>query len=107
MNKDEMIRLVYNSVNSNLTGSGARITLEGAREVYENMIQGIRASLNEGQDVKIPTLGKFYVNHYEARTIPHPKPTQPGQMLDVPAGRQVRFSPYPSLKDHINGREEG
>jgi nucleoid DNA-binding protein len=107
MNKDEMIRLIYQSVNANLVGGQARMTLEGAREVYDDLIQGIRASLQEGQEIKIPSVGKFYVNHYNARTIPHPKPQEAGQMLEVPAGRQVRFSAYPSLKDYINGREDG
>jgi nucleoid DNA-binding protein len=101
MSKDELVRLIYNSVNENM--SGGSFTLKAASEVYDNIFSGIKESLYDGSEVRIPSFGRFYVNQVSGRTIPHPK--VPGQMVEVPPSRQIRFKVFPKMKDVLNDRD--
>ena len=100
MNKDELIRLIYTGVNASLPNNG--FTLKAATEVYENLVNAMKTALYNGEEVRFPTFGKFYVNHSGPRTIPHPK--QPGQTLEVAATKQLRFKAFPKAKDELNDR---
>lgn len=100
MNKDELIRLIYTSVNTRLPNGG--FTLKAAGDVYEALLAGMKAALYEGNEVRIPTLGRFYVNHSAPRSIPHPK--MPGQTLEIGPTKQLRFKAFPKAKAELNGR---
>ncbi len=100
MNKDELIRLIYAKVNE-LTPNG-NLTLKNAAEVYEALISGIKQSLYDGEEVRLPSFGRFYVNHSGPRTIPHPKVT--GQTMEIGPSRQIRFKVFPTAKAELNGK---
>lgn len=99
MNKEELIRLIYSAVNEEML-KGSNFTLKSATNVYDAFISGIKQSLYEGEEVRIPQFGRFYVNHTSARTIPHPRVE--GQTIEVEPRRQIRFKVYPTAKNQLN-----
>lgn len=101
MNKNELIRLIYTTTNEILDYKG-NITLNQAETIYDTLVGSIKDTLVEGEEVRLPGFGRWYINHSGARTIPHPK--LEGQTIDVGPTRQVRFKVYPSMKDQLNGR---
>ena len=101
MNKNELTRLIYTTVNEILNYK-ANITLSEAEQVYDTVVDAMKSSLVEGEEVRFPAFGKFHVTYSSARTITHPQ--IPGEKLEIGPTRQLRFKPYPSMKDTLNGR---
>lgn len=103
MNKNEIVRLIYTTVNEAIKGK-SNLTLVESEDLYDVVVEAIKGRLMEGTEVRVPSFGKFYVNHTAPRTIPHPR--IPGQTIDVGATRQIRFKAYPSMKGELNGKNE-
>lgn len=101
MNKDDLVRLLYTAVNERVNGSG--LTLKSAGDVYDSMIDAIKKTLYDNEEVRFPSFGRLYVNHSGARTIPHPK--VPGQTIEVGPTRQIRLRVFPKTKAELNGKE--
>ena len=100
MNKEELVRTIYQSVNGELKQEV--FTMQSSGEVYDALMEAISSALESCEDVRLPGFGKMYVTHSAARTIPHPR--NPGQVLEIGATRQIRFKAYDSFKNRVNGR---
>ena len=101
MSKEELVRVIYNSVNRNMPHSG--FTLKNSNEVFDDLLTAVKQSLFNDEEVRIPTFGRLYVNHTGERTIPHPK--MPGQLLNIGPRKQLKFKAFPKTKNELNGKD--
>lgn len=75
------------------------LTKEKAGAVVDAALAHIRASLKEGQEVRIPDFGTFKVAARKAREGRNPAT---GQTIAIPASRVPKFTPAKGLKDALN-----
>ena len=69
------------------------------KEVAKQTFATLSEILSEGEDVRIPALGWFYVSEIKARTVPGLE----GKMVDLPANKIIRFKPSVKLKREVKG----
>jgi len=91
--KADLINKVY-ATNPNLTKAKAY-------DVVETVLQLIKNSLGNGNDVLLSGFGKFYVKDKSARRGRNPL-TEDVLMLD--ARRVVTFKPSEKLRKKVNGK---
>lgn len=89
--KADLINLVY-SLNHKLTKSKAR-------EAVETILNIIKTSLANGDDVLISGFGKFNVKHKSARRGRNP---QTGESMMLEPRRVVTFKPSGHLRKAVN-----
>ena len=77
------------------TGVSKRVATDAVNAVFE----GIAESLASGEDVSIPGFGKFAVVARPERQGRNP---QTGELIDIPAGLNVRFKPGAPLKRSVD-----
>ncbi|MFP4146518.1 MAG: HU family DNA-binding protein [Halorhodospira sp.] len=77
------------------TGVSKRIAMQAVGSVFE----GIEQSLATGEDVSVPGFGKFMVVARPERQGRNP---QTGELIDIPAGMNVRFKPGVPLKRAVD-----
>jgi nucleoid DNA-binding protein len=75
-----------------------------ARKVLEIIIKEITRALANGENVSVPAFGTFSVRTRAARSGRNPRT---GEMLRIPAGRQVKFSNAKALKEAANAEPAG
>ena len=91
--KADLINKVY-ATNPNLTKAKAY-------DVVETVLQLIKNSLGNGNDVLLSGFGKFYVKDKSARKGRNP---QTGDALLLNARRVVTFKPSGKLREKVNGK---
>ncbi len=74
------------------------LTQKKAGEVLEATLDTIRASLSEGNEVRLVGFGSFKVRESAARKGVNPRDRKP---IQVPAKNRVRFSPGKELSEAI------
>lgn len=90
MTKADLVDLIYERVGS---------SKKEASEVVEAVFAIIRASLCDGDKVKISGFGTFIVNHKNARRGRNP---QTGAPITIDSRRVLSFKASQVLKDRIN-----
>lgn len=91
--KADLINKVY-ATNPNLTKAKAY-------DVVETVLQLIKNSLGNGNDVLLSGFGKFYVKDKSARRGRNPIT---GDVLMLDARRVVTFKPSGKLRKKVNGK---
>lgn len=89
MNKQELITAIAEKGNLTKKDSEAILNLIG--EVIEEL-------LANGEEFKIPSVGKFFVTDTKARVGRNP---QTGEEIEIPASKAVKFRPCSSLKEAV------
>jgi len=92
LTKAHIIDSVYNSTDMN--------RFQAIRAI-ENLLETIKTTLEDGEDVLISGFGKFYVNEKKERRGRNPAT---GEELMLERRKVVTFQCSPVLRDKINGR---
>lgn len=79
--------------------SGADLTKEKAGVAVNAMISYIEQTLQKGEEVSIPPLGKFKITKRKARDGRNPTT---GATIKIPASNVPKFQPSKTLKDAVN-----
>lgn len=70
-------------------------------KAFTQFIFGVLAeNLSRGDEVNIPSFGKFKVRETAARQGRNPKT---GETIDIPAKKAVKFLPAKQLKEEVGG----
>jgi integration host factor subunit alpha len=77
------------------------LTKAQAREAVETILQTIKSSLENGDDVLLTGFGKFNVSDKSARKGRNP---QTGETLMLDARKVVTFKPSEKLREKVNGK---
>lgn len=73
-------------------------TKKDTEAVFNSIVAYVTAGLQTGQDVVLPSLGKFTVKTTAARTARNPITGDP---VNVPAKKKVVFKAQKALKDAV------
>ncbi len=76
-------------------------TRKQSSKMLDSLLELIKQSLENGEDVLISGFGKFSVKEKRERTGRNP---QSGELITLPARRVVTFKCSGKLRDSINGR---
>lgn len=77
----------------------AELTKEKAGTAVEAVIDHIKSSMKNGDEVRIPDFGTFKVIKRKAREGRNPATNQP---IKIPASKAAKFTPSKGLKDLLN-----
>lgn len=77
----------------------ADLTKDKASVAVNAMLSYIEKTLQSGEEVSIPPLGKFKVSARKAREGRNPTT---GQTIQIPASNVPKFQPSKTLKDAVN-----
>ena len=91
MNKTDLIEVVAKEVN---------LKKKDAEAAVNSVLGAIEQALVEGDKVQIIGFGTFEVKDRAAKTGRTPKT---GEVIDIDACKQIKFSAGKTLKDKING----
>ena len=75
------------------------LTKDKAGQAVDAVIDGIKAAMKEGKEVRIPDFGTFKVAARKAREGRNPAT---GKTIQIPASRVPKFTPAKGLKDALN-----
>lgn len=75
------------------------LTKEKAGSAVEAVLAHIKASMKNGDEVRIPDFGTFKVAARKAREGRNPAT---GKTIQIPASRVPKFTPSKGLKDLLN-----
>ncbi len=75
------------------------ITLQKAKEYVDLFLDTITEELENGEEVKLPKIGKLYVVQKEERQGRNPKT---GEAITIAAKNVVRFKASSTLKTAVN-----
>jgi DNA-binding protein HU-beta len=90
MSKKDLIDAVANE---------AELTKEKAGVAVEAVLEHIKKSMKNGDEVRIPDFGTFKVAKRKAREGRNPAT---GATINIPASRVAKFTPSKGLKDLLN-----
>lgn len=90
MSKKDLIDAVAN---------GAELTKEKAGVAVEAVLEHIKNSMKNGDEVRIPDFGTFKVAKRKAREGRNPAT---GATIKIPASKVAKFTPSKGLKDLLN-----
>lgn len=90
MNKQELISYIAQQ---------ADLTRDNAKGALDALIEGIKSSLSNGQDVRLVGFGTFSVADRPAREGRNPRT---GEVIQIAASRQVKFKAGKELKEAAN-----
>ena len=94
MTKADLVDLIYERVGASKREAG---------EVVEEVFAIIRASLREGQKVKISGFGSFVVNQKKSRRGRNP---QTGEPITINSRRVLSFKPSQVLRELVNNGKQ-
>lgn len=80
------------------------VTYTEAERYVEFVLEKIKSTLADGEDVLISGFGKFSVRSKEARKGRNPAN---GEEMTLDGRRVVNFKCSPRLKDRLNGNDDG
>jgi len=75
------------------------LTKEKAGSAVEAVLEHIKSTMNNGEEVRIPDFGTFKVAKRKARDGRNPAT---GATIKIPASRVAKFTPAKGLKDLLN-----
>lgn len=81
--------------------ANAELTKEKAGVAVNAMCSFIEQTLQKGEEVSIPPLGKFKITKRKARTGRNPATKEE---IKIPASNVPKFQPSKTLKDAVNGK---
>ena len=81
--------------------SNPKLTKTQAREAVETILQTLKYSLENGDDVLLTGFGKFNVSDKSARKGRNP---QTSETLMLDARKVVTFKPSGKLREKVNGK---
>jgi integration host factor subunit alpha len=81
--------------------SDPKLTKAQAREAVKSILNLLKASLENGEDVLLSGFGKFNVKSKSVRKGRNP---QTGESLMIDARKVVTFKPSAKLREKINGK---
>ncbi len=84
-------------------GNHLRISKLESSRIVESVLETVKTSLSNGEDVLISGFGKFTVRNKAARRGRNP---QTGDDLTLEPRRVITFKCSPLMKDRINGKGE-
>ena len=93
LTKLDLINQVYSS--------NSKLTKKQAREAVETILQTMKVSLENGDDVLLSGFGKFNVKAKSERKGRNP---QTNESLILEARKVVTFKPSRLLRDKVNGK---
>lgn len=76
------------------------LSKSAARGIVDSVFAAIGDAAAKGQEVSLPTFGKFRVKATAARQGRNPRTGEP---MRIAASKKVTFTPGKALKDKING----
>ena len=76
------------------------LTKDKAGQAVDAAIDGIKAAMKEGKEVRIPDFGTFKVAQRKAREGRNPLT---GKTMQIPATKAPKFTPAKGLKESLNG----
>lgn len=91
MSKETLVRAIKEKVED--------ITLQRAKDLVDCVLDTITEELENGEEVKLPGIGKLYIVQKEARKGRNPRT---GEEIDIDAKNVVRFKVSSVLKKNIN-----
>lgn len=97
MKKEELITRAVDTVRSDYDRVLSRSDMKSA---FAALCEVAAAELLGGGEVSLPGLGKLKVKETNARTGRNPRT---GEMIDIPAGRKVVFTPGREFKEAFRG----
>ena len=71
-----------------------------AKSVVEAVLAGISDAARKGEEVNLPSFGKFKVKDAPARQGRNPAT---GEVIEIAASRKIGFAPAKQLKDALGG----
>ena len=77
----------------------AELTKEKAGVAVNAVISYIEKTLQKGEEVSVPPLGKFKITKRKAREGRNPTT---GKAIQIPASNVPKFQPSKTLKDAVN-----
>ena len=81
--------------------SSSKLTKNMAREAVETILQTMKVSLENGDDILLSGFGKFNVRAKSERKGRNPQTTEP---VVIEARNVVTFKPSKLLRDKVNGK---
>jgi DNA-binding protein HU-beta len=75
------------------------LTKSETRSIVDTIFAVIGDAAAKGQEVALPTFGKFRVKAMPARAGRHPRTGEP---MRIDASKKIAFAPAKSLKDKVN-----
>ena len=97
MRKDELGKEWQKETEKRIPGG---LSLEKHDILLETLCNVIAAELLGGGEVSLPGLGKLKVKETNARAGRNPRT---GEVIDIPAGRKVVFTPGKEFKEAFRG----
>lgn len=91
MNKKELIKSVYDKLDD--------LPLKQCENAVNAVLDSIKETLANGDEVVLIGFGGFVVREHNARTARHPKT---GEEIQVPAKKSVVFKAGKGLKEAVN-----
>ncbi len=76
------------------------LTKKEAAEYVNEVLEVMKETLEEGEEIKVSGFGKFEVRHKEERMGRNP---QTGDEILIPERKVLRFKVSQVLKDELNG----
>ncbi|SDH82012.1 HU family DNA-binding protein [Pseudomonas panipatensis] len=90
LTKDQLVRDIADSLD---------LTQAAVRGVFEQLAQIVQDSLENGEELTLPGIGKLKVAERAARSGRNP---QTGKTIQIAAKKVVRFVPAKALADSLN-----
>lgn len=90
LTKDRLVRDIADSLD---------LTQAAVRGVFEQLAQIVQDSLENGEELTLPGIGKLKVAERAARSGRNP---QTGKTIEIAAKKVVRFVPAKALADSLN-----
>lgn len=90
MTKADLVNVIYEE---------ARLSKSEASETLEELLEIIKATLEAGEEVKIPGFGKFEVKKKNERRGRNP---QTGEEITIDSRKILTFKPSGLLKNSLN-----
>ena len=102
-NKQDLINTLRKEVNECFNHQTGKLSQKGAAMVLDAMLEKIKASLENGEDVLVSNFGRFTTYTREDVTLPHNDPFKRdrGETVTIKGGRYGKFIPGGELKNRI------
>lgn len=97
LNLDHMARELAADIADDLN---IKVSNKDAKAVLSRVFEYVASSVSEGNEINIPSFGKFKVSDKPEREVRNPKT---GEMMTVAAKRVLKFTAAKQFKDRVNG----
>lgn len=99
MTKADIVNAVYERLNSEEEHTG--LTKKETRDYVEKVLETMKNTLSEGEEIKVSGFGKFEVRSKGERVGRNPRTKVE---IKIPARHVLRFKVSQVLKDRLNGK---